>query len=238
MTYKIKTDKFQGPLDVLLQLIENEELDITEISLSKVTKQYISHLEKVEELFPEDLADFLVIATKLLLLKSRTLLPYLKIEDEEEETDLEEQLKIYKEYADASKLIEELLKKGQFAYNRSHIKFAADEVIFSPPKKKLTSKMMNQIFQEALKALEPVVRLPKAAIEKAVTIREKICMIEIFLEKELKTSFGEITKNSENKKDVIITFLAILELVKKQNVCVQQDEHFGDFSIKKMKQEN
>lgn len=157
MTYKIKTDKFQGPLDVLLQLIENEELDITEISLFKVTRQYIDHLEKVEELFPEDLADFLVIATKLILLKSRTLLPYLKIEDEEEETNLAEQLKIYKEYAEASKTIEELLKKGKFAYNRSHIKFAPDEITFSPPKKKLTPKMMSLIFQEAIKALEPVV---------------------------------------------------------------------------------
>ena len=235
MDYKVKLEQFQGPLDLLLRLIEQEELDITEISLAKVTQQYIKHLEKIEELYPEELADFLVVATKLLLLKSRTLLPYLDIEEDEDETNLEEQLKIYREYAQASKVIDSILKKGKFAYGRSKISYVKEEVIFSPPKKQITTEELFELFKEALKALEPIVRLPKAAIEKAVTLKEKICLIEKILEKEVNTSFDKLTKKSKNKTDIVITFLALLELVKKQMVCAKQKGQFEDIVIEKTK---
>ena len=233
MEYKVKLEQFQGPLDLLLSLIEDEKLDITEISLSKVTRQYIDYLEKVEELFPEELADFLVVATKLLLMKSRTLLPYLEVDDEEGETDLEEQLRIYREYANASQVIDKMLKKSNFAYDRSHIKSQTEEVIFSPPQKKLNQEDLKKLFLEALKALEPVVRLPKAAIEKAVTMREKICVIQDILHKELKTSFSTLTKEGENKADIVLTFLALLELVRQQMICVNQEQHFAEITIEK-----
>jgi segregation and condensation protein A len=77
METAVTLEKFQGPLDLLLQLIEKEELPIAEISIAEVTDQYVRYLDTLEELFPEELADFLVIATKLLYLKSKTLLPYL-----------------------------------------------------------------------------------------------------------------------------------------------------------------
>ncbi|MFH1537239.1 MAG: ScpA family protein [Patescibacteria group bacterium] len=234
MTYRVKLEQFQGPLDLLLQLIEKEELKIAEISLAKVTKQYIDHLETIEELYPEELADFLVIATKLLLLKSRTLLPYLEIDDDEEETDLEEQLRIYREYANASKVVDAILRKGKFSYSRAHIKFQSEEVIFSPPKKQLTVSDLRELFNEALKALEPIVRLPKAAIEKALTMKEKICVIQNLLEKGVNTTFNDLTQESKNKTDIVITFLAILELVKKQMICVKQDEHCEDIKIEKI----
>ena len=104
----------------------------------------------MEELYPEDLADFLVVATKLLLLKSRTLLPYLQVEDDEEETNLEEQLKVYREYAEASKVMEEMFMKGNFAYSRVQAKANTEEVIFSPPKKKLKPKDLRELFQMVL----------------------------------------------------------------------------------------
>ena len=230
---QVKIDQFQGPLDLLLRLIEDEELDITEISLSKVTKQYIDHLEKVEEMYPEELADFLVVATKLLLLKSRTLLPYLQVEEEEGETDLEEQLKIYKEYAAASRVVEEILEKGKFAYGRAPGKFTAQEIIFSPPKTRLAPEFLEEMFMEVLKSLEPIVRLPKAAIEKAQTMKEKICYIEEILVKEMNTSFNNLTARSNDKTDIVLTFLAILELVKKQMVCVKQEGHYNDIVIEK-----
>ncbi|MBU0732422.1 segregation/condensation protein A [Patescibacteria group bacterium] len=233
MEYKVRLEQFQGPLDLLLNLIEEEKLDITEISLSKVTKQYVDHLDKVEELYPEELADFLVVATKLLLLKSRTLLPYLQVDDDEEETNLEEQLKVYKEYAEASKVMEKILLKGNFAYGRPQAKPSTEEVIFSPPKKKMTPKELREIFQLVLKSLEPIVRLPKAAIDKAVTLKEKICAIQDVLHKELKTSFNHLTGKGEQKADIVVTFLALLELVRKQMVCVTQDEHFADITIEK-----
>ena len=96
MAYQIKLEQYQGPLDVLLQLIEQDKLNITDISLADITESFLAHLDKVEELYPEELADFLVVATRLLYIKSRVLLPYLVNDDEEPITDLTEHLKIYK----------------------------------------------------------------------------------------------------------------------------------------------
>ena len=82
--YEVQVEKFQGPLDLLLQLIERDEMDITQISLAQVTEQYIGYLEEVEELNPEEVADFLVVAARLLFIKSRVLLPTLNLGGEEE----------------------------------------------------------------------------------------------------------------------------------------------------------
>ena len=100
--YKVKLEKFEGPLDLLLQLIESADLDITEISLSQVADQFMRYLIEVENKNPDELADFLVAASRLLLIKSRILLPNLHIEDEGEAMELEIQLKIYKEYYEAN----------------------------------------------------------------------------------------------------------------------------------------
>ena len=102
MPYTIKIQKFEGPLDLLLQLIEQEELDITEISLAHITEQYLEYLATIEELYPDELADFLVVATKLLLIKSHMLLPELTLEDEDEES-LTRQLQLYKKYVEAAR---------------------------------------------------------------------------------------------------------------------------------------
>ena len=92
---EIKIENFEGPLDLLLQLIEQEELDITQVSLSAVAEQFISYLETIEKKEPEMLADFLLIAAKLLYIKSRALLPELEMELEEDSIDLARQLKMY-----------------------------------------------------------------------------------------------------------------------------------------------
>jgi len=112
--YKVQIEQFQGPLDLLLRLIEKEKLDITEVALSKVTEQYLKHLELIEESLPEDLADFLVIATKLLYIKSKALLPYLYPEDDDE-TDLAEQLKMYKLFLEAAKKLDQTIKVKKFS---------------------------------------------------------------------------------------------------------------------------
>src|SRR3989344_5914455 len=101
--YSLKLEKFEGPLDLLLQLIERQELNITEVSLAAVTEQYLVYLSEHNDIAHEDLADFLVVAAKLLLLKSRLLLPELFVDDEEEAgTSLAEQLAVYRLYVKAS----------------------------------------------------------------------------------------------------------------------------------------
>ena len=105
--YQVSTQQFTGPLDLLLQLVEKKNLAITELSLAQVTQEYVAFLNEQEEINPEDLADFLVIASTLLLIKSRSLLPSLVLapEEETEIMDLETRLKIYKLYKDRKSVV-------------------------------------------------------------------------------------------------------------------------------------
>ena len=116
MNFKI--DKFEGPLGLLLQLIEKEELDITQISLAKIADQYIEYIKQAKELKPEELADFLVVAAKLLLIKSRALLPFLKGEAEQEIQEFEEQLRMYQEFLSAAKKLEIIIGQKRFSFAR------------------------------------------------------------------------------------------------------------------------
>lgn len=231
--YKVKLEKFEGPLDLLLKLIVEEELDITEISLAQITDQYIKYLEKIEELHPEDLADFLVIATKLLLIKSRSMLPYLQQEAEDEGVSLTDQLKIYKEFHDAALKMEEMLKSKNFTYGRIDKYYEAAEPMFAPPKD-FTPDSLKEFFSDVLIRLEPIVKLPKRALSKTISLKEKIIHLHQHLEKFKKASFKEIINNSKDKTEMIVTFLAILELVKGQKVSVTQDDHFADINITKL----
>src|SRR3990167_8461875 len=100
-----KIEKFEGPLGLLLQLIEKEEMDITEIYLAKIADQYIDYIRNSKSIEPEEMADFLVVAAKLFLIKSRALLPFLQGEVEQEIQDFENQLKMYKEFLEAAKKV-------------------------------------------------------------------------------------------------------------------------------------
>jgi len=232
MPYQVKLEQFQGPFDLLLQLIEQEKLKITEISLAKVAEQYIKYLETVEELYPVELADFLVVATKLLLIKSKALLPYLQTDDEEE-SNLEEQLKIYKEFADAAMVMEKIIKQKNFTYGRTDSRYLSPEVFFSPPQG-VTSLSLHDYFKDILEQLEPIIKLPQAAIAKAVTLKEKIFNLQEKLLTQAQLSFKELIGQAENKTDVIVTFLALLELVKQEFICVRQEKNFEDIKIEKI----
>lgn len=232
MPYQVKLEQFQGPFDLLLQLIEQEKLNITEISLAKVTEQYIKYLQSVEELFPEELADFLVVATKLLLIKSRTLLPYLEAQDEEDKSSLEEQLKIFREFHEASIKIEGIIKQGDYTYGRTDSRYANPEIIFAPPK--ITTDDLRSFFISVLESLEPIVKLPQAAISRAITLKEKMLQLQDHLTKQVQLSFKEIVKEASNKTEVIVTFLALLELVKQEFISVKQEKSFEDIKINKI----
>lgn len=152
--YKIKLEQFEGPLDLLLRLIEQQKFDITRVSLSQVTDQFIEYLDQTEDLSLDELVDFLVVAVKLLLIKSKALLPSLNPEEEEEIQKLEDQLKIYKEYFEASKKIDEIILKKNFSFIRE--KSLKIIPIFCPPKN-LNKNILAEIFTEILKDLEAAI---------------------------------------------------------------------------------
>ncbi len=225
--YQFKLDQFEGPLDLLLQLIERQELNITQVSLAKVTDQYVEYINQIEDANPEELGDFLVIAAKLLLIKSRSLLPSVSNEIETEAYELEAQLKIYKEYLDASKNLHKMILQKKFSFPRpKNIAFTA----FIAPEG-VDQNILLTIFSKILKNLEPLIRIPKGVIKKVFSLKEKIKAIQALIFQGSRVEFKKIIDGAPSKIDIIISFLALLELVKQQSVVVVQEESFEEIII-------
>ncbi len=218
---------FNGPLDLLLQLIEREEMDITQLSLAKITEDYIAELQALEELPLDELSEFLVVAAKLLLIKSRVMLPGEAAEDDVT-SDLERQLRMYKAFVDASKHIAKF-------YNRHRVSYPRDgwhnvEPIFNPPPG-VTPTTLREIFSDVLQELEPIVRLPQTVIIRTINIREKISQIRDLLLQNTSTTFHSLLGHAQNKTEVVVTFLALLELVKQRTITLDQPEPNGDVHV-------
>lgn len=234
--YEIKLEKFEGPLDLLLQLIEGQKLPITEVSLAQVTNQYVEYIHTATAINPEEIADFLMVAAKLLYAKSKEILPSAIWDKEEDDIDLTEQLKIYKEYHDASKLIDKMAKKEIFTYSRMAPIVKKIEDGFCPPKK-LTIFIMKELFNTAIKKLEPVIYIPKTIIEKTITITEKIKEIKLAIKEAISMDFRKLLTKG-GKTDIIMSFLAMLELIKQRDIEVDQDDLFDTITITKTESAN
>lgn len=234
MNKQIELDNFTGPLDLLLQLIEEKEMEITQVSLAAVTEQFLAYLDEVEERAPYELADFLAVATKLLLIKSQALLPFLQQEEESDPNELAAQLKMYKKYAQATEAIEAMLEQKRFLFGKP---FSATQkqraVVFQPPKD-ITPDAVYNYFVEVLERLAPVVRIPKAAMQKIVSLREKLDQIRVAIEDRAQLHFYQLLADSKDRGEVVVTFLALLELVKQQTIAVRQDTAFNNITIEKI----
>ncbi len=228
MPFEIKTGEFAGPLHLLLEIVEREELDITEVSLAKVADEYLDYVTK-SEVPAEELADFLVVASRLLYIKSRAILPDFELE--EEEGDLTAQLKMYREFVEASKVLYEMYRDGRVMYAREKPpRVRAD---FFPPKK-LTPTMLETTMRAIIKKLEPFLVLKQANLRRVVSIQERIKNIHDALLSRSQLRFNEIISSGASKVDVIVNFLALLELVKQRIVSAAQGELFEDINIKRI----
>jgi segregation and condensation protein A len=230
-----KIEKFEGPLGLLLQLIESEEMDITEISLAKIANQYIDYIRSSKEIEPEGMADFLVVAAKLLLIKSKALLPFLKGEAEQEIKEFEDQLKMYKEFLDAAKTLEAMIGKKKFSFAREFNRrsFLANANIFSPPKKISAQDLFN-LFSEIIKNVKLPELLEEKNLERTVKIEDKILAIQRILLSRIKFTFNHLLAGEQNKTDIIVSFLALLELIKQRNVMVTQGGLFEEIEINRI----
>lgn len=230
MVKAIKLEKFEGPLDLLLQLIENEELAITEVSLSEVTDQFFQYLTGIESDRSDELADFLVIATRLVYIKSRQLLPYL-YPQEEEGMSLADQLKFYKRYAEASKFVEKLWLQNKMGYGR--IEPPPVMQGFTAPLNASASDLRNA-FAVLLKRIKPIDPLPQVKIDRTVSVQQKIKSIYEALQKIKQLHFKDIFGGANNRSEIIVSFLAILELVKQEKISIEQPSAFNEFTINKV----
>ncbi len=223
--WKVDIGQFNGPLDLLLQLIEKEELDITTISLAKIADEYFSYI-KAHEFNPIELADFLVVASRLIYIKSKALLPYLIIEEEEEQS-LEDQLKLYREYVLASKAVELILKKQATLYSREKI---PAEAAFRPPYK-LTPAGLKEVMERIVHLLEPIMKIPAAIIQKTISIKDRMEQLKEKLSKNAVAGFSHFVKDVKNRMEVVVSFLAVLELLKQRFVSVEQGELFSEITF-------
>ena len=228
--FKIKTEIFEGPLDLLLNLIEKRKLFISDISLAKVADDYIAYLQSLEKFPIADSADFLVIASTLLLIKSKSLLPNLNLTDDEKHdvNDLERRLKIYQRIKELSVHI-----KNNFG---KEIIFAAEPrkaiPVFSPDQTMTKENLLNAVIS-VIKALPKLAEnIPKAVVKKVISLEEMIGNLTDRIQKSIKLSFREFAKvGKEERVNVIISFLAMLELVKQGIVNVKQNNQFEDIEI-------
>jgi len=230
-SYLVKINDFEGPMDLLLQLIESEKMDITTVSLAKITDEFLAIVEAEENFATAEIADFLAVAAKLLLIKSRILLPSLNLGTEDEGETLTKQLKIYKEYRDASKMIKAMIAKERFLFVRPKA-IRVLEAKFVPPVG-FTKERAGEIFANCLKRLEPVVNLPQRLIKRAISIKERISHISRLIFTKANLTFRQLIGQPKDKVEIVVSFLALLELVKQKAVDVSQTELFAEINISK-----
>jgi len=230
------TEKFSGPLGLLLQLIEGEELDITEINLAKIADQYVSYIRSISDTDAEEMADFLVIAAKLLFIKSKALLPYLYTEEDEKEIDdLEKQLKMYKEFVAASQKVKEIISLENFLFLPPLLKNRRSQFnlpVFSAPKK-INSDLLHASFLNILEKLKKNQEevLPERTLEPKINIEDKIFLIRKLLFDKVKVNFSKLLRSVATKTEMIVSFLAVLELAKQHELVFDQEELFSEIHI-------
>lgn len=227
-----KTKNFEGPLDLLLSLIEERKLDVTTIALAEVTEQFLQYIKQLEYLDPTTLADYLAIAAKLLVIKSKAILPSLEIETEEEDTgvDLESKLILYKQFKEVAKYLRRLDNRRRQSWTRS---LAFEEKISFFPDPNITTKELHTAILRVVMDLKELDNLPKAKIKEAVSIQEKISHLQNLLGQQIQMKLSDLIKSAKNKDEVIVTFLALLELIKQRIFTAEQDALFAEVIIKK-----
>ncbi len=228
--YQVKLEKFEGPLELLLELIEKEKLSITELNLAHVTDQYLEHIRDNKNIHLENLADFLSVAAKLILIKSRALLPILKFSDEEEEEieDLAQQLMEYKKFKEISAKIGKLAMAQKVCFSKTA--YQGIRSVFYPPEG-VNAYDLKKYFQKVLAEIPVVAVLQEEIVGEIITLEERISDLEIALRNKLETCFSELVAQAQDKVDVIISFLAMLEMVKQRMINVEQSELFQDIKL-------
>lgn len=243
LEYNIKTSVFEGPLEMLLSLVEKRKLFINDISLSNVADDFISYVKNLQDFPIGQSADFILIASTLVLIKSKSLLPDLNLTEEEEASidDLEDRLRQYQKFKFLSSHLKEL-----FGVNVCYLREPPKEkkIVFAPDKN-TTPEGVFQMIKIVLNNLPPVEVAPKAVVEKVISLEDMITRLADRVSQSLTMSFkdfskrqlssGQISTVRENKVTIIVSFLAMLELVKQGIIRVKQEVDFQDIEISNFK---
>ena len=233
-TYRVKTSTFEGPMELLLSLIEKRKLFINEVSLASVTDEYLTFLKGATSISIGSIANFIVIASTLLLVKSRSLLPDFTLTSEEEESigDLENRLRLYKIVRDIIPNLRTLFS-GNMIFTRPFSR--SKEVVFLPDQAMTQENLRGAIFG-IIERLPKKTLVPEVAVKKVITIEEMINSLTERITAGMSMSFRKISSGEGSKEarvHMIVSFLALLELVKQGIFEVKQSSHFDDIIIEK-----
>jgi segregation and condensation protein A len=233
--YTIDLPSFAGPLDLLLHLIERQELDITAISLVKVTEQYLDQIEQMKQDRIEQLIDFLVVAARLVQIKSRALLPQtpIIIEGEEEEEDPAEallrQLREYKRFKEAAALLQKREEQGWRTYLR----------VAPPPKLEshldmsgVTIDALLTAVREALSRVDDREESVAIVQPRRITIEGQINRLRQRAKTGIAFGFADLLSAKTSRIEISITLLAVLELIKRREILASQEEMFGPIELR------
>jgi len=236
LNYTVHTPIYDGPLDLLLNLIERAELDITSISLATVTNQYLEYINGLEQANPDEISAFILIAAKLLQIKSEALLPRPPAREHGEEDlgkSLVDQLKLYKRY----KEIGTWMSARQEADLRTYLRIAP------PPKVEPKLDLSNLTLERLITAAEEAFakerdKKPLGVMIAAprITIREKIDLIAKTMKEVEHATFRALLNQGASRLEIVVTFLAMLELVKRYRIHAHQESLFGEIEIDRMEE--
>lgn len=228
--YTVKLAAFEGPLELLLDLIEREELAISDVSLARITDEFLGYISQFQEREPAHLSDFLVVAAKLILIKSKTLLPSFAVSEEEEADimQLKEKLVQYQKIRQASRAVASLIRRKESAYYRSSsLKCVA---VFLPPEG-ISGETLKDYFASVSQREEAGIEKHESLkIDPVVSFEEKIKNIRARLTENIEQSFS-VMYDTSAKIHIIIAFLAVLELIKQSFLKAEQQELFGEIRI-------
>ncbi|MCX6820245.1 MAG: segregation/condensation protein A [Candidatus Adlerbacteria bacterium] len=229
----VKTDVFEGPLELLLELIEKRKLHISDVSLAAVTDEYIARISAHDHLPVGETAEFVTLAATLLLIKSRSLLPTLALSEEESRDikELEYRLALYQLIKDAARGVQEATKNPML-----HEGEAAPQqplYLFDPS---ITKESLLGAAQVLIAGFPKSLVLPKVAVKKIVSIEEMITQMAARVSSAFRLSFKEFAgmnkqASAHARQEIIISFLALLELVKQGIIKANQGEHFSDIML-------
>ena len=233
-SYKIKTGSFEGPFHLLLSLIEERKFFINDLSLAQVTEDFLNYVSKLEKKDPSEISSFIVVAATLILIKSKSLLPNLDLTSEEESDihNLEERLKLYELYTKLSKNVKDVFGERMIF---APLEKKNDFLVFLPDEQ-ITKNSMMTFARDALGRRPKKVFLPEVEVKKVISMDEMISRLTERIEKTLEMNFKDFAgtgKSKEEKVVVIISFLAMLELVRQGILHAAQENNFEDIIIKK-----
>ncbi|MCI0551125.1 MAG: segregation/condensation protein A [Anaerolineae bacterium] len=234
LNYNVQTPVYEGPLDLLLNLIERAELDITSVSLAMVTDQYLAYINGLEQINADEISAFLVIAAKLLQIKSEALLPRPPARmpgEEDTGRSLVDQLKLYKRFKEIGVWLNTREAKNLRTYLR----------IAPPPKVEPKLDLSNLTLEKLVTAAQIAFakekeKQPLGVIiaPPRITIREKIDFISKTLKEVERSTFSALLNSDASRLEVVVTFLALLELIKRYRVAAHQEGLFNDIEIDRM----